>query len=193
MLIKRFEFENYIFMLVLYLLCFVYLYYLNTEYICIILLIFLNLFYLLLFYNDIDDYSTVKLFLFVPLEFPVRIIILIWWVLLIISNSWLINTMSILRKKFIHKETGINLGKKSNYMTKNYLLASLICGTILFWVLHLSSTQNTQRLIPKFSGSPSINTVNVIVISLGIVIISVSLFLNDQLTSNTKIITTQKT
>lgn len=191
MLVKRFEFENYIFMLVLYILCFIYIFYINTQYICLILLIVLNLFYILLFYSDINNDSVMKLFVFFPLEIPVRIIILFWWLLLMSSNSWLINTLSTLRKKFIDNDTGINLGKESNYENKNHLIIFLVCSTVLLWILHLLSTQNIRTLFPKFSGFPTINTVNVIIIVSGLALTSVSLFLNDKLESNTKIVTTQ--
>lgn len=101
--------------------------------------------------------------------------------------------MSVLRKKFFDKETGINLGKESNYRIKKYLINSLICGTIFFWILHLSSMKNIRELIPNLSMFPTQNKTNLAIIALGIVASSASLFLNDQLASNTKIITTQKT
>ena len=88
-MVRQLEIENYVFMSILYVLCFVYLFKVNTEYICFILLLILNLFYILIFLTDIEGTSNVEIF---TIEIPIRIIILIQWFLLIYSNSWFINT-----------------------------------------------------------------------------------------------------
>ena len=89
------QIANYGFMLVLYLLCFVYLFYPNTEYVCLIFLMILNLFYVLLFYSDVDNLSQIVLH---SINIPMKLVIILWWLSLLISNSWFINTYRNLRK-----------------------------------------------------------------------------------------------
>lgn len=179
------ELDNYGFMLILYILCFVYLFIVNTEYVCLILLVSLNLFFILLFFHDIEGSSSIKLFAFYPLEIPARLIILIWWLLLVASNSWLINTYEILRKKFKNEEK-INLGSKNNYELKSQIIILIVSSTILFLFFHLLSTQGIESYMKSFS---KVNTLKLIISVAGIISISVSMFLNDEFASNMKTIT----
>lgn len=181
------QIENYGFMVVLYVLCFVYIFYPNTEYICFIILIVLNLFYLLLFYNDIDTRSSINV---LSLEIPVKMVIILWWLSLMSSNAWLIDTYRKLRVNFEKIETGINLGERKNYVMKNQIIILLIFNIILFLFLHLLSIQYSSQksvvidLIPK-------NMIKIIITLSGVVISSTLLYLNNELSTNTKIITTQ--
>lgn len=184
----RLDIENYIFLVVLYILCFVYLFKVNTEYLCSILLIILNIFYLLLFLSDIEGNSNIKLFLFTPVEIPLKLIILIFWSLLIASNSWFINTLEKVHRKFSNSEKGSNFGSEENYKIKDYIKILLVCGTILLLLVHLISLQIVQSHIPK---SIRINSVKLLVIVIGLALTSVSIYMNDKLSSNTKIITQQ--
>lgn len=184
----RLDIENYIFLVVLYILCFVYLFKVNTEYLCSILLIILNIFYLLLFLSDIEGNSNIKLFLFTPVEIPLKLIILIFWSLLIASNSWFINTLEKVHRKFSNSEKGSNFGSEENYKIKDYVKILLVCGTILLLLVHLISLQIVQSHIPK---SIRINSVKLLVIVIGLALTSVSIYMNDKLSSNTKIITQQ--
>lgn len=172
---KRFDYENYLFILVLYILCFVYLFSVNTEYICLILLLFLNLFYILLYYNDVDN-SSLELFFMIPFQIPVRMILFIWWLLIIISNSWILNTFGILHKKFGRE--GVNFGSKKNHQMKNTILATLLISTVLLWVLHMISIMDL----------PLVGSMKIVLIMIGITITSISVYLNDELESNTKVI-----
>ncbi len=175
------QIENYGFMLVLYLLCFVYLFFPNTELVCLIFLTILNIFYLVLFYNDINNYGQID---FLSLKIPTRIVVILWWLSLMISNSWFINTYRNLRKKFENSVSGIKLGEKNNNI-KKHILILLVCNMILFLFLHLLSIQNIEiRII-------SLNMVKIIITFTGVTISSILLYLNNELSTNTKIITTQ--
>ena len=176
------QIENYLFMMVLYILCFIYIFSVRTEYVCLILLICLNLFYVLLFLGDINKSVLIQIFIY---KIPVRIIILLLWLLLMVSNSWLINTFRILRAKFSNSDTGIDLGSKSNYKTKNQIILLLVCSVTLLLFLHLLSISVLPTL------NPAINVLTLIIIVVCCILTSITIQLNDQLSSNTKIITTQ--
>lgn len=184
----RLDIENYIFLVILYILCFVYLFKVNTEYLCSILLIILNIFYLLLFLSDIEGISNIKLFIFTPVEIPLKLIILIFWLLLIASNSWFINTLEKVHRKFSNSEKGSNFGSEENYKIKEYIKILLVCGTILLLLVHLISLQIVESYIPK---SIRINSVKLLIIAVGLVLTSISIYMNDKLSSNTNIITQQ--
>jgi hypothetical protein len=184
----RLDIENYVFLVVLYILCFVYFFKVNTEYLCSILLIILNVFYLLLFLSDIEGNSNINLFIFTPVEIPLKLIILFFWLLLIASNSWFINTLEKVHRKFSNSEKGSNFGSEENYKIKDYIKILLVCGTILLLLIHLISLQVAQSYIPK---SIRMNSVKLLVIVIGLVSTSISIYMNDKLSSNTNIITQQ--
>ena len=176
---------NYGFMLVLYVLCFVYLFYPNTEYVCLIFLMILNIFYVLLFLSDVDNLSQIDI---LSINIPMRVVIILWWLSLLISNSWLINTYRNLRKKFENSESGINIGE-NNKNIKKQILILLVCNIILFVFVHLLSMQGVES-----TGSAKIvskNTIKIITTLSGVAISTTLLYLNDKLSTNTKIITTQ--
>ena len=184
------QIANYGFMLVLYLLCFVYLFYPNTEYVCLIFLMILNLFYVLLFYSDVDNLSQIVLH---SINIPMKLVIILWWLSLLISNSWFINTYRNLRKKFEKSESGINVGDK-NHNIKKQILILLVCNIILFLFVHLLSIKwgDVSEILPKSSTKfVSINTIKIITTLSGVAISSLLLYLNNTLSTNTKIITTQ--
>ena len=179
------QIENYAFMLVLYVLCFVYLFFPNTEYVCLIFLLILNLFYAMLFYSDVHNWSKID---FLSIKIPMKIVIIMWWLSLMISNSWMINTYGNLRKKFENSESGINIGVK-NHDIKKQILILLVCNIALFLFLHLLSIHGDE---PKKSAKLILeNTIKIITTLSGVAISSVLLYLNDKLSTNTKIITTQ--
>jgi hypothetical protein len=176
------QIENYLFMMVLYILCFIYIFSLRTEYVCLILLICLNLFYVLLFLSDINKSVLIQIFIY---KIPVRIIILLLWLLLMVSNNWLINTFRILRAKFTNSDTGIDLGSKKNHKTKNQIILLLVCSVILLLFLHLLSISVLPTL------NPATNVLTLIIIVVCLILTSITIHLNDELSSNTRIITTQ--
>ena len=176
---------NYGFMSVLYVLCFVYLFYPNTEYVCLIFLMILNIFYVLLFLSDVDNLSQIDI---LSINIPMRVVIILWWLSLLISNSWLINTYRKLRKKFENSESGINIGE-NNKNIKKQILILLVCNIILFVFVHLLSMQGVES-----TGSAKIvskNTIKIITTLSGVAISTTLLYLNNKLSTNTKIITTQ--
>lgn len=175
---------NYGFMLVLYVLCFVYLFYPNTEYVCLIFLMILNLFYVLLFLGDVNNLSQIDI---LSINIPMRVVIILWWLSLLISNSWLINTYRNLRKKFENSESGINIGE-NNKNIKKQILILLVCNIILFVFVHLLSMQVES---PGSAKIMSKNTIKIITTLSGVAISTILLYLNDKLSTNTKIITTQ--
>lgn len=167
-------------MMVLYVLCFVYIFFKNTEYVCLVLLLCLNIFYILLFSGDIGN-TTIDLFIFYTLNIPTRVMTLLLWVLIMISNSWLIMTLMTLRSKFLNSDSGINLGSKYNYIIKDKIIIFLICSSIAMLSLHLLSVAQIP-FIPN-------NRLKLIVLIAGFLLTTVSLQLNNELSSNTKIIT----
>jgi hypothetical protein len=173
-------------MLVLYILTFVCLFKSNTEYLCSILLLILNIFYLLLFLSDVEVTSTLKLFIFIPIEIPIRFIILIIWSLLIVSNSWFINTIDKLHRKLDNTEKGMDFGSIAISEIKKYVKIFLVCSSILLVLLHVISLQNLQQYIPSIV---RVNTVKLVILAGGIMFSSLSIYLNDNLSSITNIIT----
>ena len=172
---------NYGFMLVLYVLCFVYLFYPNTEYVCIIFLMMLNIFYVPLFYADVNSQIVIH-----EMKIPMKIVIILWWLSLLVSNSWLINTYVNLRKKVGYSESGIDIG--DNNQTKKQILILLVCDIILFIFVHLLSIQESSSGPAKIMSK---NTIKIITTLSGVAISSVLFYLTDNLSSHTKIITTQ--
>ena len=178
---------NYGFMLVLYVLCFVYLFYPNTEYVCLIFLMMLNIFYVLLFYSDVNSQIVIH-----SMEIPMKIVIILWWLSLLVSNSWLINTYINLRKKNGNSESGIDIG--DNNQTKKQILILLVCDIILFIFVHLLSIKwgdETVTLSKPSTKLVSINTIKIFTTLSGIAISSVLFYITNNLSSHTKIITTQ--
>jgi hypothetical protein len=176
---------NYGFMLVLYVLCFVYLFYPNTEYVCLIFLMMLNIFYVLLFYADVNSQIVIH-----SMEIPMKIVIILWWLSLLVSNSWLINTYINLRKKIGNSESGIDIG--DNNQTKKQILILLVCNIILFVFAHLLSIKLSDvREKPPPTKFVSLNTIKIITTLSGVAISSVLFYLTGNLSSHTKIITTQ--
>ena len=178
---------NYGFMLVLYVLCFVYLFYPNTEYVCLIFLMMLNIFYVLLFYSDVNSQIVIH-----SMEIPMKIVIILWWLSLLVSNSWLINTYINLRKKNGNSESGIDIG--DNNQTKKQILILLVCDIILFIFVHLLSIKwgdETVTLSKPSTKLVSINTIKIFTTLSGIAISSVLFYITNNLSSHTMIITTQ--
>ena len=178
---------NYGFMLVLYVLCFVYLFYPNTEYVCIIFLMMLNIFYVPLFYADVNSQIVIH-----SMEIPMKIVIILWWLSLLVSNSWLINTYINLRKKNGNSESGIDIG--DNNQTKKQILILLVCDIILFIFVHLLSIEwgdESKKISKPSTKLVSINTIKIFTTLSGIAISSVLFYITNNLSSHTKIITTQ--
>lgn len=183
---------NYGFMLVLYVLCFVYLFYPNTEYVCLIFLLILNFFYVLLFLSDVNNLSRIDI---LSIEIPMKIVIILWWSSLLISNSWLINTYINLRKKFENSASGINIGE-NNKNIKKQILILLVCNIILFVFVHLLSIEESSSVSAKIMSKNTIdimskNTMKIITTLSGVALSAILFYLNDKLSTNTKIITTQ--
>ena len=116
-----------------------------------------------------------------------RVVIILWWLSLLISNSWLINTYRNLRKKFENSESGINIGE-NNKNIKKQILILLVCNIILFVFVHLLSIQESSSGAAKIMSK---NTIKIITTLSGVAISTTLLYLNDKLSTNTKIITTQ--
>jgi hypothetical protein len=112
-------------------------------------------------------------------------------------NAWLINTFRILRTKFESRASGIKLGDHHNYDTKNQIIILLVCDVVLMLFLHLLSTSShqpdkeTQTKIKLLNMCLTMNTPKMLLTLSGVIISSVLLYLNDKLSMNTKIITTQ--
>ena len=179
---------NYGFMLVLYVLCFVYLFYPNTEYVCIIFLMMLNIFYVPLFYADVNSQIVIH-----SMEIPMKIVIILWWLSLLVSNSWLIKIYVNLRKKIGYSESGIDIGDKNKNIKKQILIL-LVCDIILFIFVHLLSIEwgdESKKISKPSTKLVSINTIKIFTTLSGIAISSILLYLTDILSSHTKIITTQ--
>ena len=179
---------NYGFMLVLYVLCFVYLFYPNTEYVCLIFLMMLNIFYVLLFYSDVNSQIVIH-----SMEIPMKIVIILWWLSLLVSNSWLINIYVNLRKKNGYSESGIDIGDKNKNIKKQILIL-LVCDIILFIFVHLLSIKwgdETVTLSKPSTKLVSINTIKIFTTLSGIAISSVLFYITNNLSSHTMIITTQ--
>ena len=88
-----FDFENHLFFLSIYVLCFIYLFQVNTEYPSMILLALLNFVYILVHFISVSE-TNVKILGF---EVPLRVIILIIWLVKSLSIMHLIKTL----KQFI--------------------------------------------------------------------------------------------
>ena len=179
---------NYGFMLVLYVLCFVYLFYPNTEYVCLIFLMMLNIFYVPLFYADVNSQIVIH-----SMEIPMKIVIILWWLSLLVSNSWLINIYVNLRKKNGYSESGIDIGDKNKNIKKQILIL-LVCDIILFIFVHLLSIEwgdESKKISKPSTKLVSINTIKIFTTLSGIAISSVLFYITNNLSSHTKIITTQ--
>jgi hypothetical protein len=144
-----------------------------------------------LFYSDVSGASSID---FLSIKIPMQLVIILWWLSLTISNSWLINTYRDLRKKFENSVSGINIGE-NNHNIKKQILILLVCNIILFVFAHLLSIKwgeapegSTRLSSTKFVSK---NTIKIITTLSGVAISSTLLYLNDKLSTNTKIITTQ--
>jgi hypothetical protein len=140
--------------------------------------------------SDLDASSDNKIVL-PSINIPMKIVIILWWLSLLISNSWLINTYRNLRKKFENSESGINIGE-NNKNIKKQILILLVCNIILFVFAHLLSIKLSDvREKPPPTKFVSLNTIKIITTLSGVAISSVLFYLTGNLSSHTKIITTQ--
>jgi hypothetical protein len=140
-----------------------------------------------LFYADVNSQIVIH-----SIEIPMKIVIILWWLSLLVSNSWLINTYINLRKKIGNSKSGIDIG--DNNKTKKQILILLVCDIILFIFVHLLSIEwgdESKKLSKLSTKLVSINTIKIFTTLSGIAISSILLYLTDILSSHTKIITTQ--
>lgn len=184
-----FDFENHLFFLSIYVLCFIYLFQVNTEYPSMILLALLNFVYILVHFISVSE-TNVKILGF---EVPLRVIILIIWSLLMMANIWLVKTYINLRATFSKKGEKINLGKKENFEDKKNLKFMLVYGTISLLMLHILSDYNgvLMSIISKRANClAERNTMKIVFSAIGLVTSFASALLSDRFSSNTNIITT---
>jgi hypothetical protein len=163
--------ENNIFLVSLYVLCFVYLYAINSEYPSMILLTLLNFVYLFFYFPRISKESSIKAFVVYPLKISIRVIIIVSWLLLMVANIWLINHHSALRVQNFKKKQRSNLGKVKN-TDKTNLKIVITCGTLSILMLHLlSDNGDLESMLPPFLSSK----INMAKIGLSIVGLALSL------------------
>ena len=169
-----------------YLLCFLFLYSTNTEYLCLILLLLLNLFLLLFFYyhfiiNKNSFLPTITMIPYMILgwngKIPLYVIFLITWSLLFIANTMLINTYRKLHSKFSSMNS-IDLGSLKHYNDKNYLKLFMIITTLLLFIL----------ITLSFTNLPLDNNIKLLLSILSLVISSICIFLSNKIAKNTNII-----
>lgn len=199
------ESMKYVYMLVAYILCIVYMYYDNTEYICFILFIVLHIFLLFIFFSSGAGKSIGQMVTVLPFNFvvwdgkvPLSFIFLVGWALLLVANSILINTYRVLHAAFGTVGKPVDLGDPKNYILKKYLKITMIISTIFLWMLF---TFNFINKLPRniINGNQTrfdkiINQIkdkSLIIISINTIFFaSLSIYLSQQLASKTKTITT---
>lgn len=203
-LIKSYlESMKYIFMIVAYILCIVYMYKPNTEYMCFILFIVLHVFLLILFFGSSvkNIGSSIKIF---PFDIgiwngfvPIKFIFIIGWILLLVANSILIQTYRVLHAAFGTVGQPIDLGDSDNYLSKDNLKIFMIITTILLWILMTFNSVNVENILQKTKFNIFLNNIKQIKNSSSLIIAistllfsSLSVYLSQQLGSNTRTITT---
>lgn len=176
------NFENHVFLVLMYIVCLVYLYRVNSEYPSMILLALVNFVYIFFYFPIISNDASLVIF---RLKIPVQLMILINWSLLMVANIWSINNNMDIRNKFSKKNQKANLGKKKNYTDKMNLKILITCGTLSVLVLHLLSLES---FVPKLSYS-NIGIARLVSSVVGLAFSIASVQLSGEIIENTRIIT----
>lgn len=184
------ELFNYIYMFVAYIICIVFLYRANTEYLCFVLFMVLHIFTLTLFVASGIGKGMGNMITFIPFtifiwngQIPISVVFIIGWICLLVANTNLINTYRGLHTVFGTVGKPIDLGDPKNYELKDNLKISMIICTILLWSLF--TFNNIDLLSPK-----SKNKI-LICVSIGTLFLSsLSVYFSQQLSNNTMTITT---
>ena len=172
------NFENHVFLVLMYIVCLVYLYRVNSEYPSMILLALVNFVYIFFYFPIISNDASLVIF---RLKIPVQLMILINWSLLMVANIWSINNNMAIRNKFSKKNQKANLGKKKNYTDKMNFKILITCGTISVLVLHLLSLESLS--------SPNFGIARIVSSVVGLAFSIASVQLSGEIIENTRIIT----
>ena len=172
------NFENHIFLVLMYVVCLIYLYAFNSEYPSMILLALVNFVYIFFYFPIISKDASLVIF---RLKISVWLMILINWSLLMVANIWSINHYMAIRNKFSKKSQKVNLGKKQNYTDKMNLKVFITCGTISVLVLHLLSLESLS--------SPNFGIARIVSSVVGLAFSIASVQLSGEIIENTRIIT----
>lgn len=166
-----------------YLLCFIFFYNKNTEHLCFILLIVLHTCFLFLLFTSPDNGTFLKLIPFFGWDgkIPLKIVFFCSWGLLVVANSFIINTYRLLHATFAPKEKQIHFGAKQNYKDKEILKISFIFSTVLLFSLYLTS---------KYLRLGNFNYYLILLTVLSLTSSSFSLYISERLAQNTKNIST---
>jgi hypothetical protein len=113
---------DYLYLSIVYLICFIFMCSKKTEYFCFILLYILNFYFLITFLSN-DKSETMK-----------KLIFIIGWILLFVANTILIRTYILLHGVYGSRQ--IDFGDIKNLEIKNNLKLTLIFGTISLWILY---------------------------------------------------------
>lgn len=184
------DYLKYIYVLVLYVICFVYMFKGKTEYISFIILISLNIFSLLFVFTLKGTGSKLTLIPFHILlwdgTIPLKIIYIISWFLLLVANAILINTYRLLHSKYSIVGKSVDLGDPKNYRIKDGLKTTIILNIIFLWILFISIT-----LIDNISFYNKETNIFKLFVSIGsLSLSSINIYQSKTLANNTKIITT---
>jgi hypothetical protein len=128
---------------------------------------------------------------------PLKSIFIVSWILLMVANSLLINTYRILYTQYAKVEQPIDLGDPKNYITKDRLKITMICNTILLWILLIyseyvgekSQTKPSQYVSMIYKGF-EINNQMVFLSAISITFSCLNIYLSDKLSKNTNKIST---
>jgi hypothetical protein len=131
-------------------------------------------------------------------KIPLRIIFIISLILLVIANSLLINTYRLLHAQYEKVGKPIDLGDPKNYSTKDTLKITMICNTILLWILLIYSEYKTIQIkLPQnYFGmflddvNKGINNQKIFFSTISIMFSCLNIYLSNKLAKNTKTIST---
>ena len=176
------NFQNHVFLVLMYIVCLIYLHTVNSEYPSMILLALVNFVYIFFYFPIISKDASLVIF---RLKISVWLMILINWSLLMVANIWSINNYIAIRNKFSKKNQKADLGKKKNYTDKMNLRFFITCGTISVLVLHLLSLES---FIPQLL-SPNVGIARIVSSVVGLAFSIASVQLSGEIIENTRIIT----
>ena len=194
---------QYVSIFVAYVLCCVFMYKPNTEYVCFILFLVLHIIFLILFFSSgVGMGNMVRV---LPFELviwngyiPISMIFIIGWILELVANSILIQTYRVLHSTFGTVGKPVDLGDPKNYNLKDNLKKTMIISTF-FLSLLFTFNNNSNLLIvnPKSRIDKIFNQIiksknNILVIiTVGtLVFSSLSVYFAQILGGNTKTIAT---
>lgn len=189
-------------LLLLQIICFVFMYNKNAEFLSLILLLVVHLLFLLQFVslNQNGLYVTVLPFFFLGWngKLPLSILFIASWILLLTTFSIFINTYCRIRGVYTSIGKEVHLGSRRNYKMKENVKISIICGTIFLWVLfgceiiRIPPSTFQNKLFSSFYQAVQKSSNNLILLTscLSLIISSSSIVLAQQWESTMKIITT---